>query len=112
MVTGGGGVIQDFDFEFLKGSAVGIRYRSGSEDNAATLGTHGEEKRRRRGAMTDDGTNERERGGDGWRLGMRVFTGRGGAKGRAGRAHLIGQRGKRNGKGLKVGLDCSGYWDK
>jgi hypothetical protein len=44
MVAGGGGVIQDFGFEFLKGSVVGIRYRSGSEDDAATLGTRDEER--------------------------------------------------------------------
>jgi hypothetical protein len=44
MVVGGGGVIQDFGFEFLKGSVVGIRYRSGSEDDAATLGTRDEER--------------------------------------------------------------------
>jgi hypothetical protein len=61
MVDDGGGVIQNFVFEFLKASVVGIRRGSGSEDDAVTLGTLGEERRWRCGAMTDGGAAERER---------------------------------------------------
>jgi hypothetical protein len=80
MVDDGGGVIQNFIFEFLKGLVVGIRRRSRSEDDAATLGTLGEERRWRCGTTTEGVITERERGSDGWSLGMRGFTGRGGPK--------------------------------
>jgi hypothetical protein len=91
-----------------------IRHRGGGEMEEAVSGGEGEATRKLGGWGTGrcgGGRRIRRRCRGTWPAeGDDEVRGPGGPKGRASRAHLMGQWGKLNGKRLKARLGCQGYW--